>query len=504
MGEVNGGWILISAYLVFFMHAGFCMVEVGCVRAKNAKNTVIMTLLDAAFAAIGFYLTGFAFAWGDNMTEDDVYNGNGFIGTKYFALADFADWHIFLFQYAFATTATTIVSGAVAERCRFEAYIFYGLWMSMWVYPLVAHWAWSPSGWASPFQAYNDSTGEWQANTLLFGSGIYDFAGSAVVHLVGGCASFWAALALGPRIGRFDGEGKPVDMPGHNMSFFILGVFILWFGWYGFNPGSQLGVVGGNVPGGNLAVTGRAAVNTTLGASFGLVGGFLGRLILEFIHSRTLVWDVMCAGNGTLAGLAAITAGCATVQPWGACIIGLIAGFVYLFVAWLMLSVLKVDDPVEAIAIHGGGGLWGCIATGLFANKHFVTEAYGTNPSTGGGQRHYGWWMGDDGRLLACMLVFVLVVIGWVSAMMAPFFFLFKATGFLRVSAEMERAGLDASHHGGSAYNMTDFNNGPAVTKPVAGGGGGNSELSREVESLKRQLQMLSDEVKANGAKATV
>lgn len=294
-------------------------------------------------------------------------------------------------------------------------------------------------------------------------------------------------------------------MPGHNTSFFILGVFILWFGWYGFNPGSQLGIIGyayayndgagkfaSLTLGGNLNVTSRAAVNTTLGAAFGLVGAFFYKMILEFIHSRTLVWDVMVAGNGTLAGLAAITAGvlkvvvfccvpsappaslppplhpipsppphpplstkssgCSTVQPWGACVIGIIAGMVYVSAAWLVLCVFKVDDPVEAIAIHGFGGMWGVVATGLFATQDFVLECYGQLAD--GSLRQYGWWVGGNGKLLGAQIVWVLVIIGWVSAMMAPFFFLFKVIGFLRVSADMERAGLDASHHGGSAYNL--------------------------------------------------
>lgn len=498
--QINMAWVLVSGYLVFFMHAGFCMVEVGCVRAKNAKNIVIMTLLDAAFAALGWYMTGFAFAAGGE--------SNAFIGHSNFFMINlghdgYAGW---FFGYTFATTATTIVSGAVAERCRFEAYIFYGLWMSMWVYPVVAHWAWAGTGWASAFNSDN----------LLYNSGVYDFAGSGVVHMVGGFSSFWAALALGPRIGRFDGEGKPVDMPGHNMSFFILGVFILWFGWYGFNPGSQLGIIGfafdwstvdGTLVwdglGGNAVVTARCAVNTTLGAASGLVGGFFFKMLVEFIYSRTVVWDVMCAGNGTLAGLAAITAGCSVVQPWAAVIIGVGAGVFYFISAWLVLSVLKVDDPVEAIAIHGFGGMFGLIMVGFFAEDSLVTETYGLYYGDGAeaSQRAYGCFMGSGGQLLAAQITFALVILGWVSAMQAPFFFLMKAIGFLRVSAEMERAGLDQSHHGGSAYNMTDFAGGPPVTTK-GGSGMGGAGLDKEVESLKMQLAALSEEVK--GSKATV
>lgn len=509
--QVNAAYTLLSGFLVFFMHAGFCMVEVGCVRAKNAKNTVIMTLLDAAFACVGWYATGYAFSAGSV--------SNAFIGHSNFFMANitrsqFVTW---FFGYTFATTATTIVSGAVAERCRFEAYIWYSLWMSMWVYPVVSHWCWAGTGWASAFNV-----------DLLFSSGVYDFAGSGVVHLVGGCASFWAAMALGPRIGRFDGEGKPVDMPGHNMSFFILGVFILWFGWYGFNPGSQYAVMGFAFPwnpveranhgdvlddylGGNVIVTARAAVNTTLGASFGLVGGFFIKMLHEFIVTRTLVWDVMCAGNGTLAGLAAITAGCSVVQPWGAMLIGLMGGVVYYVFAWLTLNVFKVDDPVEACAIHGAGGFWGLIGTALFAADAAVTETYGVlnvgdDETAVYVRRKYGLFMGGGGQLLAANLVFALAILGWVSVFMIPFFFGFKAIGFLRVSAEMERAGLDQSHHGGSAYNMTDFANGPPVVKPVTGGGmNGSAHMEREMEALKKQLAALTSEVRGNGgAKATV
>jgi Amt family ammonium transporter len=221
------------------MQAGFAMLSAGSVRAKNAKNIILLNLLDACFGAFAWYVTGYAFAFGDpSPSADGTYPWTApFIGHRYFFQIDLArtDLVKWFFQFTFAATSATIVSGAVAERCRFESYICYNLMLVAWVYPVVAHWVWSPFGWMSASRTLATSTSGY---TLLFGSGVYDFAGDGPVHMIGGFASLAGAWVLGPRIGRFDADGKPVDMPGHNAALTLLGVFLLWFGWFGFNPGS--------------------------------------------------------------------------------------------------------------------------------------------------------------------------------------------------------------------------------------------------------------------------
>lgn len=250
--NANQQWLLQSGYLVFFMQAGFGMLCAGSVRSKNAKNIILLNILDACLGSICWWATGYAFAFGDPAEPTSI---NKFIGNRNFFLRDvdnsgLAFW---FFQFTFAATAATIVSGAVAERCKFQAYLLYETILVCFVYPTMAHWVWSANGWASALNA----------DKLLFGTGVYDFAGDGPVHMIGGFASLSAAWVLGARIGRFDADGKPVDMPGHNASLTLLGVFLLWFGWYGFNPGSTLAIVGYS----ELAAL--VAVNTTLGAAAG-------------------------------------------------------------------------------------------------------------------------------------------------------------------------------------------------------------------------------------------
>lgn len=458
--DINVGFTLNSGYMVFFMQAGFAMLCAGSVRAKNAKNIILLNLLDACFGVFAWWATGFAFAYGDPIADaDGAYNfsaSQAFIGKYYFFMANLprSSYWVWFFQFTFAATGATIVSGAVAERCRFECYMLYELMIVMFVYPIVAHWVWSPFGWMSAFRTTATTTTSW---TLLFGTGVYDFAGDGPVHMLGGVASLWGAWVLGPRIGRFDAAGNPVEMPGHNASLTLLGVFMLWFGWYGFNPGSTNAILnnasGYFDAGGYSQVVAAAAVNTTISAGAGAVFTLFTSMIHQYMTLGVPVWDLIIAGNGALAGLVGITSGAAMVNTWSAYIIGMTSGFVYYGFSKLMLK-LKIDDPVDAIAVHMGCGMWGLIMTSAFSASNMIQQFYGPAPYENT-TRAYGWIMGAGsmgGKLLAAHLVYIIVIFGWVTAIMLPFFLIIKKLGLMRVSPEVEALGLDVSHHGGSAY----------------------------------------------------
>jgi Amt family ammonium transporter len=440
--DSDNAWMLQSGYMVFFMQAGFAMLCAGSVRAKNAKNIILLNILDACLGSLCWYATGYAFAYGDpvmensagetrNLTTDPFSSTEKFIGNRYFFgtnLNETADYAFWFFQFTFAATAATIVSGAVAERCRLWAYLSYELILVCFVYPVVAHWVWSGSGWATHFPIGDDQK-------LLFGVGVCDFAGDGPVHMVGGIASLAGAWILGPRIGRFDADGKPVDMPGHNASLTLLGVFFLWFGWYGFNPGSTLGIAGYS------GLAARVAINTTFGAATGALTTLLIVMGLTKLQTGTPVVDLIMVGNGALAGLVSVTGPCGYIEIWAAIPIGIIGAFVYVGSSKLILNVFKVDDPLDAIAVHAGAGMWGLIATGAFATESLV-----------GDSSNYGFIMGGNGNLLGAQLVIILAILGWTLGIMTPFFFVLKKLNLFRVPPEVESAGLDVSHHGGSAY----------------------------------------------------
>lgn len=461
IADLNVGFLLQSGYMVFFMQAGFAMLCAGSVRAKNAKNIILLNILDACFGCCAWYLTGYAFAYGDPAlpAPREVVEGltasQAFIGNRNFVMSglgrtSFAFW---FFQFTFAATGATIISGAVAERCKFEAYMLYELAMVLFVYPVVAHWVWSPYGWLSAFRRVETSA---QSYVLFAGSGVYDFAGDAAVHMCGGLASLAAAWVLGPRIGRFDAAGNPVDMPGHNASLTLLGVFLLWFGWYGFNPGSAAAITFG--VGDYSKVAAAVAVNTTIGAAAGTIATLFIAMAYQYFTLGVVVWDLIIAGNGALAGLVSITGPCGFVQPWAAFIIGAIGGFVYFVASKVNLNVLKIDDPLDAIAVHAGCGIWGLLAGGAFAAPGMVSDVYGIMPGTGeaygteDGQRAYGFIMGGNASVLAANSVCILVVAAWTLGLMTPFFMLLKKLNLFRVAPEVEAQGLDVSHHGGSAY----------------------------------------------------
>ncbi|KAL2622276.1 hypothetical protein R1flu_002481 [Riccia fluitans] len=431
---VDNTYLLFSTYLVFSMQIGFAMLCAGSVRAKNTMNIMLTNVLDAAAGGISFYLFGYGFAFGRSS------NNNGFIGSNFFALHKMPnaengfDYSFFLFQWAFAIATAGITSGSIAERTQFVAYLVYSSFLTGFVYPIVAHWLWSVDGWAGAAAPTN----------RLLGVGAIDFAGSGVVHMVGGIAGLWGALIEGPRIGRFSKNGSNgMDMRGHSASLVVLGSFLLWFGWYGFNPGSFVKILAPyDSFQGNWTGVGRTAVTTTLSGSAAALTTLFAR---RFFTGH---WNVTDVCNGLLGGFAAITSGCAVVEPWAAIICGFVASWVLMGFNYVALKV-KYDDPLEAFQLHGGCGAWGVFFTGLFAREKYVAEAYGPG-------RGHGLFMGGGGKLLAAQIIEIFVIIGWVSATMGPLFFLLKKFNLLRISAEDEMSGMDLTRHGGSAYNIEE------------------------------------------------
>ncbi|XP_047737208.1 putative ammonium transporter 1 [Hyalella azteca] len=323
-------FLVTISFIVFFLHAGFSFLEVGAVRSKNATNVLFKNLFDIFLGGIAFWLFGYAIAFGKG----------SLIGTTFWASYDVKDLQMahWLFQFVFAATAATIVSGAVAERCAFAAYFIYSTLITGLVYPVVAHWAWSDDGW-------------------LGRHGYHDFAGSGVVHLTGGVAALAGAVFLGPRIGRFDGErGEPPEpITGHSVPLAGLGGFILLFGFLAFNGGSQ----GSISRPGDAAAVARAVVNTILsGCSAGL------SVLVTYRLSGNNNWSFLMALNGSLVGMVSICSGCNVLRPWGACIAGLVGGVIYVMLHYLMIRI-RVDDPLDAVAVHMGGGMWGLMATPL-------------------------------------------------------------------------------------------------------------------------------------------
>ena len=407
------------------------MLCAGSVRQKNVKNIMLKNLLDACGGAIGFFSVGYALAYGDD---------GKFVGVsreKYF-LNDYGNYIDFFFQFTFAATAATIVAGTVAERCKMVAYLCYSLFLTGFVYPVVVHAIWNSNGFLSAF------------NEDAYFGGMIDFAGSGVVHMTGGATALIAAIVLGPRIGRFyDEDGNAIEdpqpFPAHNVALQVLGTFILWFGWYGFNPGSTLAIS----PAGYGDIMALCAVTTTLSAAAGAVSAMFTDTLLGFFAEGEAEYDLTMCMNGCLSGLVGITAGCSVVEPWAALVIGLIAGVVYVFASKLLVF-LKIDDAVDAIPVHFFNGMWGCIATGLFASPRHVAAAYATlldpNPNSG--------LFYDNGKLLVCEIFGILFICAWTMGIMLPFFTILRTIGWFRVDPLEEQVGLDISHHKGSAYNI--------------------------------------------------
>ncbi len=403
-------WTCIAAFLVFFMQAGFAMVELGFTRAKNAINILMKNLMDFSCGSIVFMLVGFGLMFGTtagNVVGTDGFALSGIMFTEDGGI-DYWTFTFWLFQVVFAATAATIVSGAMAERTKFHGYLIYTVVITAFVYPIFGHWAWG--------SLFN---GEGWLENL----GFVDFAGSTVVHSVGAWAGLAGAIVLGPRMGKYSIDGKPQALPGHNIPMAALGVFILWLGWYGFNPGST------TAQGGDIAVV---AVTTTLAASAGAIAAMLTSWV-KFRYP-----DVGMSLNGALAGLVAITAPCYNVSPVSAIIIGSVAG-VIVVLSVLLIETMGVDDPVGAVSVHGVCGAWGTLSVGLFAQSSF-----------GGGPD--GFFFGGGLSQLGIQLIGVIACFVWTFIASLILFSLIKATVGLRVSDEEEMEGLDHGEHAGSAY----------------------------------------------------
>jgi Amt family ammonium transporter len=424
-------WLLLGAYIVFFMQAGFALLEAGSVRTKNTKNILLKNTLDACLGGLIWWAVGFPFAFGEDGESPNAFIG----GTNLFMSDDpkkfdgsfYAFW---MFQWAFAAAAATIVSGAVAERCNFSAYLIYTTIITGFIYPVIVHWGWSAEGWLSAFKT-NDA-GDYDPE--LGANGLMDFAGSGIVHMVGGGAALMGAIFLGPRAGRFNDAGQVMPMPGHSTVLAALGTFILWFGWYGFNPVSTLSL-------NYIDIAAKVAVTTTLSAAAG------GCTVLCISVAMTGTPDVGPALNGILAGLVSITAPCPVVEPYAAVIIGVLGGFVY-YGSSMMLQKMKIDDPLDASPVHFFCGMWGVVSTGLFATKFNTCNVYGTSCDD------YGALYGGGGKQLGIQIVGTLAIAVWTCGTSAIMFFALKMMNILRVSADDEASGLDESHHGGAAYNF--------------------------------------------------
>ncbi len=415
---LDQAWLMITAFMVFFMQAGFAMVEAGFVRSKNVVNILMKNILDGCIGAISFWAVGWAFAYG----VDSEGSAGGFIGTHNFFLHGFDDYASWIFQFAFAATAATIVSGAMAERTKFQAYLFYSVFISAIIYPVVVHWAWDGNGWLSAF-----------AEDPIATNGYIDFAGSGVVHMVGGFAGLMGAILVGPRLGKFSRGGGVNPIPGHNISIAVLGMFILWFGWYGFNPGSTLALSGGFA-----ALAAKVAVNTTLAAGAGTVAmTFLSK-------ARTGKYDIGLTINGALGGLVGITAPCATVDPWASVVIGAVAAVIVLF-GVEFLDKIGIDDPVGAVSVHGLGGLWGVLAVGLFSSQGGIAQAYTASDQ-------YGVLLGGGIEQLGVQALGAASIIVWTCLTSGLLFLVIKYTIGLRVSEEEELRGLDMDEHGVEGY----------------------------------------------------
>ena len=409
--NLNVVWTCVAAFLVFFMQAGFAMVETGFTRSKNAVNILMKNLMDFSIGSVAFFLVGFGLMFGAS---------NGFFGHSDFVLSGTSgnDWNFtfLIFQTVFCATAATIVSGAMAERTRFSAYLVYSFFISLVIYPVFGSWAWGGllhgGGWLEKL-----STGAF-----------CDFAGSTVVHSVGGWLALAGAIVLGPRVGKYGADGKPRAIPGHNIPLAALGVFILWFGWFGFNPGST------TVGDGSI---GRIAVTTNLAAAMGAITAMFTawKVFGKPDASMTL--------NGALAGLVAITAPCATVTPLGALAIGGIAGILVVLSVMALDHVLHVDDPVGAVSVHGVCGLWGTLSCGLF-NAESALKI---------GDANTGLLYGGGVRQLISQGIGAGAAFVWAFGVGMVLFLILKKTIGLRVTAEEELRGLDLGEHGMEGYS---------------------------------------------------
>jgi Amt family ammonium transporter len=395
-------WLLIAGFLVMFMQPGFALVEAGFTRSKNTSNILMKNFMDFAIGSILYWVVGFTLMYGDTV--------GGFIGIPdLFFMSDgvgenYADYSDLFFQTVFCATAATIVSGAMAERTEFKAYLIFTIVISVFIYPISGHWTWG-GGWLSEL-------------------GFHDFAGSSIVHSVGAWVGLAGAAMIGPRIGKYNKKGKPNAIPGHNLLLGALGVFILWFGWFGFNPGSQLAASGVE----NAVAIGHIAVTTNLAAAAGAIAA----MCVSWCRFKRP--ELSLTLNGALAGLVAITAGANVVDPVGAVLIGAMAGIILPFAVEFFDRILKVDDPVGAISVHGVSGAFGTLMVGLFSTEK-------------------GLFYGGGWHQLGVQAIGVLVFFVWAFGTGLLLFYILKKAKILRVSRRVEEEGLDIYEHGETAYN---------------------------------------------------
>ncbi|MBI2830384.1 MAG: ammonium transporter [Chloroflexi bacterium] len=421
---VNMAWTLITGFLVWFMQLGFAFLGAGLIRSKNQTNYWTKSFMDFCIASLGFWAFGFALMFGGSKLFPGLDLGNSWIGFSGFFLSgasyDVSTIMMWFFQMVFAATATTIVAGAVAERMKITAYLAYAFFIGAIIYPIYGKWIWG-GGWLSTL-------------SIAGATGARDFAGSGVVHMVGGLAALIGAAMVGPRIGKFNKDGTPNLIKGHSLPFVVIGTFILFFGWFGFNPGSTLAAT-------DLRIS-VIAVNTFLAGVTGAV------VAMYWNFARTGKMDIIAACNGSLVGLVAITAPCAFVAPWAAVLIGAIAVPFLFATAYFVERVLKVDDAVGAVPVHFGGGLWGLLSVGIFADGTYLGVK--------------GLITGEIGQLLL-QLVDIGAVIVWVGLTASIMFWGIKKSIGLRASREEELQGLDIPEHGIEAYPEEA----PSVSGPI-------------------------------------
>lgn len=406
-------WMLLAAMLVFWMQPGFALCEAGFTRSKNTANILFKNFVDFMLGSVLFFFVGFGFMFGSD--------GAGFIGAPNwgdlsFYKSDLPVEGFLMFETVFCATSATIVSGAMAERTKFSMYIVYSFFISLIIYPVEGHWTWG-SGWLC-----NDAAESFMMTT--FGHVFHDFAGSAIVHSVGGVLALIGAIALGPRRGKYDANGKSRAIPGHSLILAALGVFILWMGWFGFNPGSQLAATGEV----NRIAISHVFLTTNLAAA---CGGIATMFVTWMKYGKP---SFSLTLNGVLAGLVGITAGCDAVDAWGAIIIGLVCGTVLVYAIEFIDRKLHIDDPVGASSVHGVCGILGTLMTGLFS----VSE---------------GLFYGHGWGFLGAEAFGILIIDLWAAVTGVILFYSIKKIHGLRVSARIEDEGLDIYEHGETCYN---------------------------------------------------
>ncbi|MCY3926421.1 MAG: ammonium transporter [bacterium] len=414
---LDNAWVLLAAVLVFCMQAGFALLETGLTRVKNTTNILAKNLADMCIGTLAFLATGYAIAFGAGSplwgAEGFFLTGTDLVAAGSSGAGNLSTASFFVFHAVFAAAAVTIASGAMAERARFRSYLLFSLAMCAFIYPTVVHWTWG---------------GGLIADISIGGAVFSDFAGSTVVHVTGGSAALMGAILLGPRMGKYTPDGTPRPIAGHAVPMVILGVFILWLGWFGFNAGSQLAATAGS------PVT-RVILNTILAGSAGTV------IAGAVVWRRQGLPDMSIVANGTLAGLVSITAGCASMNTLGALITGAVAGLLVVY-SMTFIESQGIDDPVGAVSVHGACGAWGSLAVGLFAR---YDDGYLGRDSA-------GLFYSGDGYQLIVQVVLISIVAGWTLVTTGVLFAVLRRFRLLRVTAQEEALGLDLTEHGIGAY----------------------------------------------------